>query len=109
MVTEKMGSSVVFTKFIVFTELSVGFYVYWVNKVNEGCTVYRVNKVNEGCSVYRVSKVNEGFRDYQVRKVKGVFSAYLVIEGNRRSLFLPSNTMFTKSLVVTKFQATQSD
>ncbi len=52
MVIEQMGSLAVFTKFVLFTELSVGFYVY------------QVNKVNEGCSVYQVSKVNEGFRDY---------------------------------------------
>ena len=48
MVTKQMGSSAVFTKFIVFTELSVDLCVYRVNKVNEGNSVYRVNKVNEG-------------------------------------------------------------
>jgi hypothetical protein len=68
-----MGSSAVFTKQTVFTEQSVGFYVY------------RVSKVKEGCSFYQVRKVNEGFSVYQVRKVKEVFSAHQVIEGNQRS------------------------
>ena len=36
MVTEQMGSSAVFTKFVVFTELSFGLCVYRVNKVNKG-------------------------------------------------------------------------
>ena len=45
MVIEQMGRSAVFTEFAVFTELSDGFYVYRVNKVNEEFRVFTESSV----------------------------------------------------------------
>ena len=73
-----------FTKFSVLTESSVEISVYRVIKVNEELSVYQVIKVNEELSDYQVNKVNEGCQWIQ---------------------FLPSDTIFTESPMVTEFQA----